>query len=387
MGAKALALLAALAAVATIEAALAQDNPAAGAIRKVAIVSLLPDAVEVSYVGSSGLTNTVYFGVVDWWRINDHVADQVAEQLPKRQRFELVKVPYNRAALIERAREASFPNSPIDMLRADLLALAAAHDLDAMFVFLRGDNKSVLCGGSPCVGYGDTGYGIYSVGARVGPQSRSRGDHAYIDMKLHVVSGKDGSDLAETAVKGYVPVAFNRSNEFSGIPATMLASWEAVIKDLVSKQVPLAVTRLEVLNEARAAQGGDPSVMPTLSVNTDCCPLYRTLAAEIAGGYDAALARQSLKLGSETARLTVRNLVAGKRGNPFIAPPSGENRIEAVLEFRGNEYFVSDYSRMFGKISDVASSVGELSLERVRSVIDPAAPRPGAKSAIPKGPE
>jgi hypothetical protein len=385
MRARALAVLAALAALGLIEPASAQEKPAAGAIRKVAIVSLLPDAVEVSYVGSSGLTNTVYFGIVDWWRINDHVADQVADQLLKRQRFELVKVAYDRVALIKRARAASFSNSAIDMLRPDLRALATAHDLDAIFVFLRGDNKSVLCGGSPCVGYGDTGYGIYSIGARVGPQTRSRGDNAYIDMKLHVVSG-DGSELAETAVKGYVPVAFNRSNEFSGIPATMLASWEETIKGLVTKHVPLAVTRLEVLNAAAAQPAGDPSTVPALTINTDCCPAQRTLAADIAKGYENAVTKEGLKIGGETAKLTVRNLVAGKRGNPFVAPPTGENKIEAVLEFRGNEYFVSDYSRMFGKVSDVANAVGELSLEKVRGIIDPAT-RKEKPPMIPRGPE
>lgn len=78
--------------------------------------------------------------------------------------------------------------------------------------------------------------------------------------------------------------------------------------------------------------------------------------------------------------------MAGKRGNPFVAPPTGENKIEAVLEFRGNQYFVSDYSRMFGKISDVANSVGELSLEKVHGVVDPSRRRE-KPPAIPKGPE
>jgi hypothetical protein len=273
--------------------------------------------------------------------------------------------------------------------------LARAQGLDGVFVVLRGGRQGFLCRGEGCPAlpgygntYGNTGIGIHSVAAKFGSMSALRGDNAYVSMKMFLMSGKEGRVLGSTEVAGYTPTSFNGSEEFSGIPAPALEDYEASIKALLDKHLPLAVARLGVFNSAPvAAAAGDPSIVPALTVNNECCRYLGKLAADIAQGYAEAAEKERLKVGAESAVLTVKSVANSSRGMGMAR--STEYRIEGVLAFRGNEYVISDSAGLFGKLNSVANAVGEAALDKVRSVIDPSTRREkrSAFPPIPKGPE
>ena len=362
------------------------DPVALQGIKKVGIVSLLPEVLEVNYVGNLAFDNFHYYGPVEWWNINGYVTSALAAQLKQRERFELKELSYNRAALRRRNEEANFLKPFLEVIQPDLAALATAQGVDAVFVILPGGTNGALCGNGCIGGYGNSGFGIYSVGSKIGMRSRRQGDDAYVSMAIGIVRA-DGVLLAQSQAAGSSTANFNRSNEFTGIPAPMLEHFERLIKGLVDKHLPDATARFALFNTAPpATASGDPKLMPTLKIDTACCPLSPTLAGEITSGYMKAAESGGLKVGEETAVLTVRTFIRARRANVFT-PPSGQNRIDAVLEFRGNQYVVSEVLNPLASGEDVAKVVGEVSLEKVRAAIDPAAPRREHPPAIPKGPE
>lgn len=360
------------------------DPASISGMRNLAVVTLLPEALEVSYVGATAFQNFHYFGEVDWWRINEHVAGVVSENLRRRDRFEVRRVPYDRRALFTQAREAAFGTSAIEALAPALSTLASAHGLDGLVVILPAGKTGRLCrSAAGCIGYGNTGVGIYSVGTSFGSQAANRGNHGYISMQMDFVAAKDARPIASTTATAIVTMSFDAkgSNEFSGIPAPTLAEYEEMFKNLMSKELSSAVVRLGVLNSAATAQPpADPSTFPTLTVNAECCTHLHSLASDIAGGYAKAASREGIKLGEEAAVLTVKTVVNNKRGNVFTGPRGGENRVEAVLAYRGNEYFIVESARVIGKLNDVAATVGEMSFEKLRSILGPSAGREKAGS-------
>jgi hypothetical protein len=364
------------------------DPASISGMRNLAVVSLLPEALEVSHVGITAFQNFHYFGEVDWWRINEHVAGVVSENLKRRDRFEVRSIPYDRRALLNQAREASFGTSAIEALAPALSKLASAHGLDGLVVILPAGKTGRLCrSAAGCIGYGNTGVGIYSVGTSLGHQGANIGNHGYLSMQMNFVAAKDARPLASTDAAAIISMSFDAkgSNEFSGIPAPTLAEYEEMFKNLMSKELSSAVVRLGVLNSAATTQPpADPSVFPALTVNADCCTHLRSLATDIADGYAKAASREGIKLGEAAAVLTVKTVVNNKRGNVFTGPRGGENRVEAVLAYRGNEYFIVESARVMGKLNDVAATVGQMSFEKLRSVLAPAASRDKA-GAIPAG--
>src|SRR6185295_11449956 len=83
-------------------------------VKSLAVISLLVDVFEVSYVGATVFNNFHYFGQVDWWRINTHVSLVLGESLKRRGRFELKDIPYDRSALLKDALNPSSGSSAID---------------------------------------------------------------------------------------------------------------------------------------------------------------------------------------------------------------------------------------------------------------------------------
>ena len=361
-------------------------------IRKVAVVSLIPEGLEVFRVGKSGFTAVAYVGPVDWWKTNAHIRTVLGELLKQRERFEVKDVSYDSGALLKLALQFR-PNddATLKALSPAIAELARAEGLDGVFLVLRGGRQGFLCRGAGCPalpGYGDTygntGIGIHSNAARFGDQAGYRGDNAYVSMRMFLLA-KDGAPLGTAELADYVPVSFNGAEEFSGIPAPALEDYEARIKSLLDKQLSLAVARLGVLNSAPVAGApADPSIVPALTVNNECCRYLSKLAAGIAQGYSDAVEKERLKLGAESAVLTVKGVANSSRGMGMMR--STEYRIEGVLAFRGNEYVISDAAGLFGKLDSVANAVGAAALEKVRSVIDPSTRRE-KPSAIPKGPE
>jgi hypothetical protein len=362
-------------------------------IRKVAVVSLIPEGLEVLRVGKSGFTAVAYIGPVDWWKTNAHIRTVLGGLLKQRERFEVKDVSYDSGALLKLALQVRPKDDAIlEALRPAIAELARAEGLDGVFLVLRGGRQGFLCRGAGCPAlpgygntYGNTGIGIHSNAARFGDQGAYRGDNAYISMRMFLLAGKDGAPLGSTELADYVPVSFNGSEDFSGIPAPALEDYETKIKSLLDKQLPLAVARLGVLNSAPVAGlPADPSIVPALTVNNECCRHLSKLAAGIAQGYADAVEKDRLKLGAESAVLTVKGVANTSRGMGMMR--STEYRIEGVLAFRGNEYVISDAAGLFGKLDSVANAVGAAALEKVRSVIDPSTRRE-KPSAIPKGPE
>ena len=305
-------------------------------IKKVGMVSLLPEVLEVSYVGNVVFDNFHYVGPVEWWGVNAYLESALAGQLKQRDRFEWKELSYDRRALIRQATQVP-RSSRIETLQPELAKLAAAHGVDALFVVLPGGVKGgLLCGRGCEVGYGNTGFGIYSIGAKIGPLARQRGDSAYVSVAIHVTRA-DGTVLAENQLAGAVAVPFNRSNEFIGIPAPMLASFEKAIKSLVDRELPDTLARFGLFNAAPPAIAtGDVTLMPTLKVDLGCCPLSAAgLDGDITAGYLKAVQAEGLKVGEEIAVLTVRSVHRARKPNVFT-PPAGNNRIDALLEFRGN---------------------------------------------------
>jgi hypothetical protein len=380
----------AVSAALTANTAMAQgeiDPAAIKDIRKVAVVALIPEVLEVSRIGKSGFTGINYRGPVDWWKTNAHIRTVLGGALKQRERFEVKDVPYDSRALTDLAlKVAPKEDSNLESLRPALVELARAEGLDGVFLVLRGGRQGFLCRGSGCLaGYGNSGIGIHSVAANFGRQSAFKGDNVYISMRMFLVGAKDGATLGSTEVSGYNSVSFNGSEDFTGIPAPALEDYEASIKSLLDKHLPLAVARLGVLNSAPLAlPSGDPSTVPALTVNNECCQHLGKLAAGIAQGYAEAIEKDRLKTGDESAVLTVKSVANSSRGIGMTR--STEYRIEGVLAFRGNEYVISDAAGAFGKLNNVANAIGAAALEKVRTVIDPSTRRE-KPSAFPKGPE
>ena len=98
----------------------------------------------------------------------------------------------------------------------------------------------------------------------------------------------------------------------------------------------------------------------------ECCPDLRKLPDEIAANYDKAAAANKLKIGSESAVLVIKQVI--QAGSRFARVPAN-NRIDAVLTLRGNEYWIQDQSRMTEEMSEAALNIAETSLHKIRSLL------------------
>ena len=131
-------------------------------------------------------------------------------------------------------------------------------------------------------------------------------------------------------------------------------------------ELPRAFLRMGILNAPIAKTVGvEGATVPALAVKIECCPDLRKVPDEIAANYDKAAAANKLKIGSESAVLTIKQVI--QAGSRFARVPEN-NRIDAVLAFRGNEYWIQDRSRMTEEMSEAALNIAEKTLYNIRSL-------------------
>jgi hypothetical protein len=348
-------------------------------IRKIGVVTLLPEKVEVQYTGLTIFNDHYYQGDVSW-KINENVERIVKRVLSQRQRFEVKDIAYDRDAMWKdyevqglsgptRLSE-SFGGTPrLDALKAHLAKLSADNGLDGILLILPGREVRLMCGsrgGSCGNGVGNTGVGVYTNG---GPRPH-KADNVYVSLELNFVTAKNPQLAASAVMSAYEPVGFGKRPDFASVPATIWTGIESDTRRMLEAELPLAIAKMGNLSRAKveAPVATDLSTIPTLTVNTECC-LSRSLADNISAGYYKAATENGLKPNSETALLTVKKITV--RTGSMWAPGNmrGENRVEAVLAFRGNEYWIEESARMIGKLEDVSVTVGQLAFEQLRTVL------------------
>lgn len=351
------------------------DPAAIRHVKNIAVISVLRDAIEVQQVGPTAFNNHDYVGAVDSWKINTHVRGVAAEALKSRPRFEVKDVPYDERRLWAAYEKdgvglwTPFGNPKVDALRSHLTELATAHQIDGFVLIVPGGRSGPFCGaaGIWCTAYGNTGFGVFARSVVRGTDPRLTGSHAYVSAEVYFVLANKAAVVASTSVSEFRGFATVPMKDFSAIPPTGLAKLEDVIKDLITMELPRAFLRMGILNAPIAKTVGvEGATVPALAVKIECCPDLRKVPDEIAANYDKAAAANKLKIGSESAVLTIKQVI--QAGSRFARVPEN-NRIDAVLAFRGNEYWIQDRSRMTEEMSEAALNIAEQSLYKIRSLL------------------
>lgn len=353
------------------------DPAAIRDVKSVAIISVLRDAIEVQQVGPMVFNNNDYLGPVDAWKINAHVRGVLAEALKSRPRFEVKDVPYDERRLWEayekdgvglgaRLRTPLGASPKVEALRPHLTELATAHGIDGFLLIVPGGRSGPLCAGG-CTAYGNAGFGVFARSSIPGGDPRLTGSHAYVSADVYFVQPKKADVVASTLVSEFRGFATVRMADFSAIPPGGLAQLENAIKGLMDAELPKSILRMGILNSPieKTARAEGASI-PALDVKIECCPDLRKLPDEIAANYDKAAAANKLKIGSESAVLTIKQVI--QAGSRWARVPEN-NRIDAVMTFRGNEYWIQDRSRWTQEISEAAVNIAEQTLARLKSLL------------------
>jgi hypothetical protein len=343
----------------------AADAPPA-AMKKIAVVTVLDDELEVGLVATMVFDNLHYLGDVGAWRLSDEVSAAAAAELGRRG-FENVALPYDRPVLWgeysktqdfgSRLNSALGGTSVLDALTPSLAGLAANSVVDGILLVIPGHGSGRRCPPYGCSDYGNTGFGVHIVTSVLPPYREWRGETAYISLRLYLPDAKSFKPLADTSVMVGHAVTFGRIESFSDVPERTLTQVEQAILGLIGTALPDAIIRLGVVPET-PAQSAPLVQAPNLKVISP----DGGIGDSIAKAYVGAVAGSNLEVGPETATLTVKEITS--RGN-FFAPRRSINSIAAVLSFRGSEYWLKD-SALLGSIRTVADSIGRMAWERIQ---------------------
>jgi hypothetical protein len=363
-------------------AATEADPAAIRQVKNIALIALLSDNLEVQYIGATAFHNYQYLGRVDGWQINAHVRQTLRETLGHHQRFVLKDVPYDEAAMWEayRTEGTGFVASlrslggtqKVDALRTHLARLASAHSVEGFLLVLPGGKQLPLCQ-AICSSYGNTGIGYYGLatlsgpGPFGGPHAGIRGSYGYVSLEVYFVLAEEARVAASTSVAAHQTFATVSMKDFAKVSPGALSQLEQLIKRLISTELPGSILRLGILNTPLEATAANE--LPGLVVNADCCGPVSSRKADIVAAYGEAAKASKISLAGEPAVLTI------KRFQYSSGTGRTDNRIEAILSVRGNQYWIQDSSRISEQLDDATRNIGETSFAKVRSVLPPAAGR------------
>lgn len=121
-------------------------------IKKVAVMSLVAHEFHRQYVGFTAFGNEYDKHDIVSWKVDDEYEAQMHAALSKMGRFDVVRVPYERAALYGlydssgRGDAPAFRTPKWSAIEEKLKTIADSHRIDAIVILVRRESEDVLAG-------------------------------------------------------------------------------------------------------------------------------------------------------------------------------------------------------------------------------------------------